>query len=218
MQHRTMQRTTRSYKNSFVVDSINSCLAGMASFKLLGGRFWAIAPSSYTAPGSFAYARDSLPATEKFATASQSAELGKIFKRRGCHTCGTRTSETVIGDHMPPRSIGALQKNPQYRFYAQCKPCSSQQGGILANATRQSQGWGKRKQARFLHASGGGSASYNHGAQFRINHLSGGVCGSITTFGGIDGDTPKKFGRKTAKSLRQTIWPIKGATALFKRQ
>jgi hypothetical protein len=178
----------------------------MATFKLLGGRFWAIAPSSYTAPGSYAYAKDSLPATEKFATASQSRKLEKMFKKRGCHTCGTRSSETVIGDHMPPRSIGVLLKNPNYRFYPQCRTCSSQQGGILATASKQSQGWESSKQAKFLHASGGGSEAYNHGAQFRVNHLTGGIHGAITMANGIDSSSSKvDKGRKKDKSLKKWI-------------
>lgn len=189
----------------------------MTTFKLLGGRFWAIAPSSYTAPGSYAYFRDSLPATEKFATSSQSAELGKIFKRRGCHTCGTKTSETVIGDHMPPRSIGALQKNPKYRFYAQCRACSSQQGGILASASRQSQGWGRWKQYRYLHASGGGSSAYNHATQFRMNHLTGGVYG-IASAVGMEKNITKKTGRKGENTWTGATIVRKWATTAFKRQ
>lgn len=187
-------------------DDVHVCLMGMATFKLLGGRFWAIAPSSYTAPGSYAYAKDSLPATEKFATTSQSAKLGKMFKRRGCHTCGTRTSETVVGDHMPPRSIGVLLKNPNYRFYAQCKRCSSHQGGILATASKQSQGWETKKQAKFLHGSGGGLAAYNHGAQFRINHLTGGIYGAMTMAAEVGSSTSRfDIFHKKVKSVKKSV-------------
>jgi len=154
-------------------------LAGLAAFKALGGRFWAIAPSSYTAPGSFA--RQSIPATENYATQKELQQLDSFFKQNGCHTCGNKAGG-FHGDHMPPKAIGQRQRHAVYRFYGQCEPCSNHQGGILSKATASlNQRWPKWKQVAFLQSAGGGAAAYNHGAQPRVNHLAGGIYGGIAT-------------------------------------
>ncbi|KAL7558779.1 hypothetical protein ACA910_011876 [Epithemia clementina (nom. ined.)] len=145
--------------------TIRICAVGLLAFKLLGGRFWAIAPSSYTHVGSFA--RFSLPATEHYATAAKRAKLELLGRTIGCHTCGSRrlgasfrrillfwkkkpaggvSSHNFVGDHMPPKSVAAQLNERfhrkylgfpkvQYRFYPQCVKCSGQQGGLLAAAT-----------------------------------------------------------------------------------
>jgi hypothetical protein len=101
---------------------------GILVFKILGGRFWAIAPSSYTHLGSFARVRvGSIPATDRYATSVQRSTIESIGKKYGCHTCGTRmrkfilapllqsskskiSSEMIstarfVSDHMPPKSV-----------------------------------------------------------------------------------------------------------------
>lgn len=75
---------------------------GVASFALLGGRYAALLPSDVAKPGAFA-AR-SIPASgREYASASEKEALVKIYKRSGCHTCGSKSlKRSVIGDHMPP--------------------------------------------------------------------------------------------------------------------
>jgi hypothetical protein len=133
-----------------------SCLLGLLTFKVLGGRFWAISPSSYTHMGSFA--RWSLPCTENYATASQRAMIERMGRLWGCHTCGSHMlfksasqngqAFRFVGDHMPPKSVaqemnqswlrkvGILPK-VQFRFYPQCVSCSNVQGSILSKATNE---------------------------------------------------------------------------------
>ena len=150
-----------------------SCMTGLLAFRMLGGRFWAIAPSSYTAPGSFA--RQSLPATEGYVgSGSKNDQLQVYYKRWGCHTCGSKVGD-AIGDHMPPKAIGELQRNPRYRFYPQCRPCSGHQGGTLSSATRSVSGyWPNWRKIWELHAAGQ-EVAYNHAAKPRFNHLAGGI-------------------------------------------
>lgn len=169
-----------------------SCLTGLVAFKLLGGRFWAIAPSSYIKPGSFA--RQSLPATEGYiGGGSKNKQLQQIYNTWGCHTCGSKAGN-AIGDHMPPRSIGVLQKQVNYRFFPHCGTCSNEQGGILSGATSKlNPKWKVGKQIRFLEAAGGGSAAYNHGAQFRINHLTGGFFSPRLMESDIAKEIPARF-------------------------
>jgi hypothetical protein len=86
----------------------------------MGGRFWAISPSSYTNLGIFARPKLSIAATERYATTSQRAAVERIGRAMGCHTCGsrmilTRTVDAVKlhGDHMPPKLV-AHQMNQQW--------------------------------------------------------------------------------------------------------
>ena len=170
---------------------------GLLCFKLLGGRFWAVAPSSLTHVGSFA--RASLPATNKYASARQRLQIERLGRFWGCHTCGShrltlwpRATPNVqfVGDHMPPKSVAQqleqslwyrlLRRKVQYRFFPQCIRCSNQQGSLLSKATAALQSRSGVAAARRLAAVGGGrGASYNHAWQPRISHLSGAVLGAI---------------------------------------
>ena len=178
--------------------TLRICTLGLVAFKLLGGRFWAIAPSSYTHLGS--YARASLPATDNYATAAQRARLERLGRIFGCHTCGSRRlwsrqTANFVGDHMPPKAV-AEQLNKrwyrrwfgrpvQFRFYPQCVSCSNKQGGILSKATaelrsrRSSYFPFKRRGIPSLGQAGGGRNAYIHSGQFRVNHLTGGVVASV---------------------------------------
>lgn len=64
------------------------CLPAQA----LGGRFSSVMPSDLTKPGALAF--ESIPAradhSEAYAQPSVKRELARIFKRDGCHHCGTR--------------------------------------------------------------------------------------------------------------------------------
>ena len=175
-----------SYKKEDLHTTLRVCVVGLLAFKLLGGRFWAVAPSSYTNVGSFA--RASLPASENYASTSQRAVLDRLGRTWGCHTCGSRRllierrAARFVGDHMPPKSVARqldqrwyrrlLRRPPtQFRFYPQCVPCSNQQGSLLSAATRQSHGR--------LAAAGGGANAHVHGCRPRVSHLAGGVVAAL---------------------------------------
>jgi len=58
-------------------------------FLLLGGTFQSTSPSSLFSPG--AYARVSIPApSAAYATAKEKGMLKEIYRKHGCHTCGTK--------------------------------------------------------------------------------------------------------------------------------
>lgn len=172
----------------------------MLSFKLLGGRFWAVAPSSYTHLGSFA--RFSLPATERYATPPQRAALERLGRLVGCHTCGShmmfrRKLPRFHGDHQPPKAV-AQQLNNQwfrkltgekvsFRFYPQCIDCSNIQGSILSSASndlKTASFWNRPN----LKHSGGGKLAYFHGLRFRPFHLAGGIIAAVTVVNASDED------------------------------
>lgn len=181
--------------------TIRVCVLGMLTFQLLGGRFWAVAPSSYTHLGSFA--RFSLPATEKYATSSQRAALERLGRWVGCHTCGSHMFfrnklPRFHGDHMPPKAV-AQQMNAQwfqrltgmkvkFRFFPQCIECSNMQGKILSSATnelRAASFWNNKPNLK--HA-GGGNLAYFHGFRFRPFHLAGTVIAAVTVVDACDDD------------------------------
>ena len=109
-----------------VDDLVIDALMGATLFMAMGGRFRSILPSDvrhvvrmlytlcaqqlassltrlrrcHTVQG--ALARESLPAAgSAYATDVQRAELRLLFRRHGCHHCGTRFGP-VIADHQPP--------------------------------------------------------------------------------------------------------------------
>ena len=75
-------------------------ILGTVAFKLTGGSFRSIMPSDLVKPG--ALANQSIPAAGmQYATDEKRRELIRMFRRDGCHHCGT-TRGAVVGDHMPP--------------------------------------------------------------------------------------------------------------------
>jgi hypothetical protein len=188
--------------------TIRVCVVGLLCFKLLGGRFWSIAPSSYTHVGS--YARGSIAATDQYATPTQRLAIQRLGRIFGCHTCGRKplpflpssTTMSFIGDHQPPKSV-AHQLNQQwfrrlfrrkvpFRFYPHCMTCSNKQGGILASATfdlAKAKSWNHwlknmaspKVSIPSLRAAGGGTNAYMHGFQPRLYHLTGGVIAAWAT-------------------------------------
>ena len=195
------------------------CAVGLASFKLLGGRFWAIAPSSFTHLGSFS--RWSIPCTDKYANSSQRTMIERMGRKWGCHTCGSRMvgytagNFRFVGDHMPPKSV-AKQMNkswlrrvgllPQvkYRFYPQCVNCSNIQGNVLGKASSELSGkWflPASVKAENLLQAGSGRAAHFHGLRFRLNHLTGGVLAGATVVKATKSDVSernkKRFQRLT---------------------
>mmetsp|Transcript_6041 Transcript_6041/g.13264 ORF Transcript_6041/g.13264 Transcript_6041/m.13264 type:complete len:404 (-) Transcript_6041:119-1330(-) len=167
---------------------------GFLAFKALGGRCWAIAPSSFTHLGSFA--RRSLSAGETYATPAQRTALERLGRLVGCHTCGTRHLFSLnqkvkfVGDHMPPKSLAAKMnrawyrrwlgwRKVQYRFYPQCTGCSSIQGGLLSKAANQGhkRPWAGPSLARLR------ANSHFHGFRPRLGHLAGGLVGGTAVHG-----------------------------------
>lgn len=199
--------------------NLRVCVVGIAAFKLLGGRFWAIAPSSFTNLGSFA--RWSIPCGERYATPNQRALIEKMGRRWGCHTCGSRMlfsrvgKNKFVGDHMPPKSVAEqmnkswlrrlkLLPRVQFRFYPQCVNCSNTQGSILSKASNNAKNsllpsWVK---AANLERAGGGRAAHFHGLRFRVNHLAGGMLAGTTVVGATKAEVAKgnkkRFQRATA--------------------
>ena len=168
----------------------------LVTFKLLGGRFWAISPSSYTNLGSFGRVSHSLRATMGYATPSQRRIIEAVGRQWGCHTCGSRMilSRTKNGirfhaDHMPPRSVAdrlnsklwrrLLRIKVKQRFYPQCVHCSNVQGGILSKAMPSG---GLSIGARRLANYGTALAAYNHGLRPRIYHVTGGAVAVATVW------------------------------------
>lgn len=165
------------------------CVLGLVTFKLLGGRFWALAPSSFTAPGSFA--RVSIPATEAYATASQRHVMDRLGQTFGCHTCGSHrlftpsSTARFVGDHMPPKAVAEqwnqhwhrrlLRWKTQFKFYPQCVPCSQKQGSLLSAAVR-----GSSSSHRSLVRVGGRANAYFHGWRPRTWHWTGGILAAAT--------------------------------------
>ena len=126
-----------------------AALFGAATFALLGGRFWALSPSSLTSLGAFAEVRGSISATLAYATRTERATIQKFGRQFGCHTCGERfllSSGRFIADHVPPlyeaqRANRALWRRllsqpVTQRFYPQCTACSSRQAVLLAERAR----------------------------------------------------------------------------------
>jgi len=74
----------------------------------------------------------------------------------------------------------------KFRFYPHCIACSQKQGAILSSATRKATGrfW---KATNFAGA-GGGRLAYNHGLQFRLNHMAGSVVAAATVVGASDNE------------------------------
>ena len=184
------------------------CCLGLLTFKLLGGRFWAIAPSSYTHVGSYArVVGGSIPATHKYATAAERLRVERLGRFLGCHTCGshrffTRDSFRFVGDHQPPKAI-AEQLNRRwhrrlfgwkvnYRFFPQCRDCSSIQGSILSKATvdMRSNAGSSRAVARRMQffAQVREAPSYFHGWRPRLYHLTGAVLGTVAVTGATDAE------------------------------
>ena len=173
---------------------------GLITYKLLGGRFWSIAPSSLTNLGSFARTRFAIPAGTKYANFQQRRQIEALGRKWGCHTCGSRgvLSISRIGsnhkhkvkfhaDHMPPNSAvkqmnqkfyrRVLGWNVKQKFYPQCTSCSNLQGGILSE--------GSRRGAKNLINLGGGENALNHAStfRFRMEHLTGGLVAAATVVG-----------------------------------
>lgn len=139
---------------------LNAAL-GICAFKIVGGSFRTIMPSDLTKVG--AIAKESIPAAGmQYAGEEKRRELIRMFRRDGCHHCGTKKG-MVIGDHMPPNKhivqqteaavtqlVDSLYRNKAFRltmdslgfspisrskqrYYPQCAPCSQKQASAVRN-------------------------------------------------------------------------------------
>lgn len=86
----------------------------------------------FISPGK--YAKESIPATEKYANKKQRQAIQLIGNKYGCHSCGKKV-EKFWADHKPCKAlIKKLKKamnpsyNPDIRFYPHCPSCSSAEG------------------------------------------------------------------------------------------
>jgi len=187
---------------------------GLLAFKLFGGRFWGVAPSSFTHLGSFA--RASLPATGSYASANQRIQIERLGKIFGCHTCGSKMrakpmlSVKFHGDHMPPKSVASQMNNVWwrkivgskvgFRFYPQCIDCSNTQGNLLGGAVLSAKNL-YLPIASLAHA-GGGSKAFNHGLVPRMYHLAGGVVGLMSLY-------PEKWQKEIVQQVLDEIMRFK---------
>ncbi|EDV20357.1 uncharacterized protein TRIADDRAFT_61091 [Trichoplax adhaerens] len=104
-------------------------VAAGITFKIAGGRFKSVLPSSFFKAGAFAHS--CIPAKgQMYATKKEKWLLTSLGRKYGCHTCGSRRSKFYFGDHIPPNTL--LRKGEQQVFYPQCNQCSSLQGGLLS--------------------------------------------------------------------------------------
>ena len=147
----TLSLSSREERQLHRGEVLFSAVAGVAVFKVLGGRFSSVLPSHLLRPGAFA----ALPVPSKgqqYATAYQKEALNLIGRRYGCHSCGRR-GQTFIADHQPPNKLtvpGARQS-----FFAHCRSCSVRQGGVLRNV----KSWRSP------------NAVVTHGSSLRLYHL-----------------------------------------------
>ena len=95
-------------------------------------------------PGPFA--AESIPARSaaQTFTAAERAEINRIGRDTGCHTCGAKDPGTkplpgdTVGNHIPDHQpVSKLSKpDTSQRLYPHCKTCSNKQGLAAANAVR----------------------------------------------------------------------------------
>lgn len=167
-------------------------LLGSFAFKLVGGSFRTVMPSDLTKVG--ALARESIPAAGmQYAGEEKRRELIRMFRRDGCHHCGTKKG-MVIGDHMPPnkhvqekaeaaisQAVDALSRYSgfrkffdivgigqiariQQRYYPQCASCSQKQAVAVRNGRSHS------VFHRVLHGGGRGSGWHYVGVWIGAGH------------------------------------------------
>ncbi|KAG1664411.1 hypothetical protein FOA52_009733 [Chlamydomonas sp. UWO 241] len=134
-------------------------LSGLVLFKFVGGQFRRLLPSDLRAPGAFAHHSVPLSAA-KHATDMEKGQLISLFKRDGCHHCGSKRGP-VIGDHIPPTKLvkvdaaAAVSSSALLRYvramlpsallgtaggrqayYAQCTPCCRAQSNLMRHGRR----------------------------------------------------------------------------------
>lgn len=195
--------------------ALRVCLVGLCSFQLLGGRFWAVSPSSYTGLGSFARPRLGLPAkTTSYATDAQRRAIEALGRRHGCHTCGVSRGSSLLfhADHVPPNAVvrhenaklwrRLLRRFVKQHFHPQCVDCSGKQARILSKATV-----AKRLHQLERVVTRRSELAHFHGLRPRTNHLAGGLVGAVTVAGTVDGnDVDHGNGFERLESFVKDAW------------
>ena len=144
---------TPFWKGAELEEVLIDALSGMVLFKLSGGAFRRLMPSDLRAPGAHAFSSVPVSAAD-YASESQKSQLTRIFKRDGCHHCGTKRGP-VIGDHIPPTKLVtevrkeavSLEDLPyllrqirlffikdadmKQAYFAQCQRCSLSQAALM---------------------------------------------------------------------------------------
>ncbi|EED94864.1 predicted protein [Thalassiosira pseudonana CCMP1335] len=114
-----LTRSERKERRDAWMHAARICVLGILTYKtIFRSHFSSLAPSSYTARGSFARIGIPAPPNFNYATRSQRDKLEQIGKWWGCHTCGSRMIFSNLrsnkpkfhGDHIPPVSV-AKQMN-----------------------------------------------------------------------------------------------------------
>ena len=81
------------------------------------------------------YAGESIPArnSSRNFTSGERAEIDRIGRTTGCHTCGTLNPGTKRGHFIPDHQEPSARNLPgaAQRLYPHCKLCSDRQGGWL---------------------------------------------------------------------------------------
>ena len=243
----SIETDVRSFAQALSKDpahAVRIAALALITFKVLGGRFWSIPPSSYTNLGSFARVSHSIPAKMDYATSAQRKVIESVGRKWGCHTCGsrmifsrTRPSANSAGssvvkfhaDHMPPKSVAhamnsrwwrrLLRIQVKQRFYPQCVSCSNVQGSILSKAASQNGAGGvfgsKANGARALAASGGGSAAYNHGFRLRFYHVTGGLVAAATVADANENEVVRNGNAKRFRLIQDQIGDAIGSLVDF---
>lgn len=130
-------------------DLVASSLAGLVTFRMLGGRFLALLPSDCANVGAFHSPRGVLEATLDYADVKNRGKVEGAGRAFGCHTCGRRSNSRnklrYIADHQPPVKF-VLRENARFvnryllkgirapvrqHFYPQCNECSLKQSKIV---------------------------------------------------------------------------------------
>ncbi|PSC67403.1 pfkB family carbohydrate kinase [Micractinium conductrix] len=185
-------------------DLVVDALLGIAFFKVMGGRFRSVMPSDVAKVG--AIARESMPAAGvEYATEKYRIELRRLFRRDGCHHCGTRRG-AVIGDHMPPNkyvkeyvktaeraffklpfvkqaaeALAIPTGPPKQRYYPQCTSCCEKQSAAVRNDKL------KLVFHEVLHHGGRSQAWHYAGTLLGLRHYSGGSAGGGSAGYGANG-------------------------------
>ncbi len=86
------------------------------------------------------YAGESIPARSPMRDFNdeERAQINRFGADTGCHTCGTKTPETPLGnfipDHQPPSRL--ISPGQAQRLFPHCLACSLRQGGLITQKLR----------------------------------------------------------------------------------
>jgi hypothetical protein len=162
---------TPFWRGADLEEILIDAISGVILFKLSGGAFRRLMPSDLRAPGAHAFSSVPVSAGD-YASESQKSQLVRIFKRDGCHHCGSKRGP-VIGDHIPPtkmvldaRKEASLEDIPyllrqiklffvkeqdmKQAYYAQCQKCSQSQAALMRHHSG-SNGGSHRRSALRIH-------------------------------------------------------------------